>query len=344
MSAATGVQISIDKVAAVDVGGKTPARIRTETTARDGASVPDIFDEYVNRVAMMDDKGEISIGVFQNQPPMEQALARMSDPNYSLSNFENMAAEVAVELNDRMESVSAPSGTLFISQVTLSGQSVPNGPIDTTLLLKMDKQVVQLLYRDSGNLNEFNQDEVYPEASRIQKAAISPLFHTQTFRRTGDVKIYDSSDSEYFREFLQCDKIGSSLDQYNALSSVISGIRRADGNGLINQSDISSLNNLASQNNGMLIRSDMVQYIDSITSSNISQNSIESDLEDEGIYEIDTDNASNPENFKYVVNSQGDSIDVKVPLGMDNLVDVQRQGGQVTVTIDGNDISKETKG
>jgi hypothetical protein len=241
MSSATGVRFTVERVAQVDVGNTSSSRVRSSLDVEDGRVVPDIFDDYVNEIATMNDKDKVSVGSYNGQPGLEHDLARISNPNLSQSEFKKVSTDIAVELNNKMSSINIATGTLFIAHVQFGGTNIQNGPVNSTVLLKMGPGQIQRLIRNNGHLDNINEDEVYPETSDIQKAAIFPLFKTQTFRRSGDIKLYDRSDSDYFSNFLQFDEVDSSLAQFNRLSEVVSELLQRDGSGRVNRGDIEQI-------------------------------------------------------------------------------------------------------
>jgi hypothetical protein len=162
-------------------------------------------------------------------------------------------------------------------------------------------------HRD-GDLERFEEDEVYSAVSDIQKAAVYPLFQTETYNRTGDVKLYGQSDSEYFEVSLGCETVDASLDQFNNLSSAIPRLKQRDGNGRVQRDDI------------------------------------DDELDEDGIREIDTENATTPAKFEYSVETGGDSVDIKLPLELDDHVEVVEADDEVRVVVTGDDVSKTTTG
>ncbi|MEZ3117062.1 nucleoid-associated protein [Halobaculum sp. MBLA0147] len=346
MSTQTGVRFDVTKVAQVDVGGRSNQRIKSETKAEYGNLIPDIFDEYINRIATMRDKSDVFVGDFIQASSMRQSLAKVSNPSLGIQDFEDVAANLAVSLNNKMSQGNAASGTLFVSQVEFDGQNIQSPtPVNACVLLKMGTEVIERLARDNGDLDDITQDEVYPDASNIQKAAISPLFKTQTFRRSGEIKIYDKTDSDYFKDFLQCNRSESSLSQFNKLSEIVSDLRTQSGNGLVRESDIDAFENKAANNSDILNRPDMVDVIRSATGNGISRSDIESELESKGVREIDVANSTSPSKFKYEIDVGGESISVYSPVSLDSNITVQSiQGGGIKLEIDGDSVSKETKG
>jgi hypothetical protein len=350
MSTSSGIQFDINKIARVDVGSQTAPQIRNETDAQFWNNFPSIFDDYVNRVATLGDQGNVSVGRYTGNSQTQRNLAKASNPNLGINEFEDTAAELAVRLNDDMQNAGGSAGTLFVAQVAFDGPNVLNGPnsqagrVDSAVLFKMDTEVVQRLFKNNGNIDQINEGDVYPDASNIQKSAIFPLFNTPTFSRSGDVKIYEKTYSNYFRRFLQCEDVDSSLSQFNNLSGIISELRTQDGTGLVRQQDMTSLKNLANWTGGQLTRNDIESYLDSITSNSVPLTQIRSELDNEGVEEIGTANATTPEKFKYDIGTGGDNISLKVPIDEDGQVNVQNQGGQVTITIQGNSVSKDTTG
>lgn len=345
MSSATGVRFTVERVAQVDVGNKSPPRIRNNLAIERGQAVPNIFDDYVNEIATMKDKKKVSVGSYTRQVGMQYNLARISNPNLSQSAFKQTAVDIAVRLNNAMGSVSAPTGTLFVAHVRFDGPNIQGGAVDSAVLLKMGPGQIRRLIRDNGQLDNIDENEVYPETSNIKKAAIFPLFNTQTFRRSGDIKLYDQSNSEYFSNFLQCNEVDSSLAQFKRLSKVVSGLLQRDNSGRIKQGDIKQIKSKAEINNNGIIDSRIsLRYIDLITSNKITENDIKSELNNADVHEIDTNDTAELKKFKYVVETQNGEISVKLPLSLDEQVSVQQQGSGVLLEIEGNSVTKETTG
>lgn len=343
MSVGSGAQFTVSRIAQVDVGDATTPHVQNNVDVVGRTQIPNIFDDYVDEIVTMDDKGAVSAGHYQQSPQMRIDLSRISNPNISNSAFRDTAANIAGRLNNEMQSAAAQTGTLFVAQVKFTGPNVQSSPVNTAALLKMDTSGMRRLFRDNGNLKEINQNEVYPEVSDIQKGAVYPLIKTQTFTRSGDIKVYDSSDSDYFIKFLQCKKIDSSLRQFNRLSRVISDFRNQVGAGFVNQGDIAQLEQIAQQNGGKLTQTDIIDHIESVTSGNVPRNAIENRVQNEGIKEIDTNNGSVPEKFKYTIEDQGKEISVKLPTNLDGNINIRRTGNGVILEVSGSSVDKETK-
>lgn len=195
-----------------------------EVTIGDG--ILDIFREYLTTIINKRDTQKVGIGHFdddENDGGIQHWLDEIKEMALDLEEgsddydrFEELSGKLANRLRGEMDARSS-DGVLFTILAERSGEQFVG-----LLKLDLDDEQRSVLEEDTNELKYEELNRALPEAESLQKGGTYPVFQSEKFGLTGDVKfLQEDAPSEYFEDFLGCLTSSASLDQ---MKTIINGL------------------------------------------------------------------------------------------------------------------------
>lgn len=276
-----------------------------------------IFRSYLTSVINKRDTQKVGIGHFdeeENDGGIKHWLDEIKEMDVDLETdsedydrFEDLAQKLAHRLSGEMDARSS-DGVLF----TILAERREEHFVG---LLKLDLNDEQrsVLEEETNELKYEELSRALPEAESLQKGATYPLFQSEKFGLTGDVKfLQEDAPSDYFEDFLGCLTSSASLEQ---MKEVIDGVnelkKEKTGNGLTPQEITEFESCITSVGDNVATNEQVHEGARQILGDEYSQQDVDDMLyeRNEANVRIDPDNAP-----KKVVLSLDEDIEVAAPI------------------------------
>ncbi len=314
------VDIDVHRLAYGPVGGETAGTIKEETSIEDSEEVLNHFRYYIEDIVMKGDITKVTHGSYGSESEFKNKLEKARNTTDD-EEFRTTLVGWAEDLNGKITG-SASEGSLLAAQATLSGGNIPNAPLETLILLKLDTEDAVRLFQSEDGMDVIPQNRAYPSPSQIQKAAIYPGEEIPPHSKEGDIKIYQSSDSDYFVEFLQCSTLQqSSLEQARTALTKAEGLVKESVDREFDQSDFTEIISEA-ETGGELTPQSIGTALEKNSDGNIDQQEVvEKFKEDSRLQQLEIDADDLPKKTKLTVQRNGREITIKYPSSVSSSVE-----------------------
>lgn len=288
---------------------------------------------------MKGDTTDVTFGEFGTSSSIERRLeaaldATGDDPDDSIKEPTRFLGKA---LDEQMPA-SANDGVLFVVNAEADSGQIGDSPRNVVIVLKLDTEEDRriVLDQDSGEIRGIDEDAAFPPVDQLQKGAVFPKEGIPPTEVSGDIKIYQSSPSEYFKEFFDLStRRPSSIDQgRNVLEYMTDEIREKTTRD-IRSDDISTLVSNAEDNDGTIDDEVLAETLSELTESEYDAADIENDMNDKGYSSLSLGADNLPQMIKHTVIGGSDEITVKYHSSDKDSVEIERSEEEVEIRVEG---------
>lgn len=335
------VDIDVHRLAHGPVGDETEGIIEGETSLEDSEQVLEHFRYYIEDIVMKGDIVKVTHGSYEPDSSFKSKLEKARNITDG-EEFRTTLAEWAEDLNGRITG-RASEGSLLAAQATLTGGNIVDAPLQTLILLKLDTEDAVRLFQSDDGMGVLPQNSAYPSPNQIQKAAVYPGEGIPPYSKSGDIKIYQSSDSDYFEEFLQCSTLQqSSLEQARTALTKSKALVRDIRDRKFNQNDFTEIISEA-EDGGELTPESIGSALEKNSDGDLTQQDVVDSFREDGRLqhlEIDADDL--PKKTKLTIRKNGRDITVKFPSSVSSSIKkIDTEDGENDKVVIRGDIIRE---
>jgi hypothetical protein len=338
---ARAANVNINNVSYAPVGDRRDSEIEAEAEYVDQDSVPDLFRYYIEEIVIKGDVASVTHGIFDSNSTIEQLLQDCLDNDTSQQRLLDITRELAKRLNDQMPAA-ANQGVLFIARSTVSGGNIGGDSREVISLLKLDTEEDQRLILSDEGIGAVDESNAFPPHEQLQKGAVYPTTGIPPAELTGDIKIFQSSDSNYFEQFFQCSStVPSSIEQGRTVLDIVDDAVNQELNRGISSEDISNILEKSERNGGIVNNETLGAALSDITGEQYTENEVDTLVSQEGLSEINIRQDKVPQVFRRTIYTNAGEVTVKHHSATDGNVEVSEDNDGVVVRILGNNHTRE---
>ncbi|WP_433628385.1 hypothetical protein [Halomicrococcus sp. NG-SE-24] len=336
------VDTEVHQLAYAPVGNETEGTIKEKTSLENSEHVLKQFRYYIEDIVMKGDITKVTHASYSERSSFKGKLKEARDTDDE-EEFRSTLAEWAEDLNERI-TANASEGSLLAAQATLSGGNIVDTPLEALILLKLDTEDSIRLFQSEDGIDVLPENRAYPSPNQIQKAAIYPGDGIPPHAKTGDIKIYQSNDSDYFEEFLQYDTLQqSSLEQARTALGKAEAITEESLDREFNQNDFTEIISQA-EDGGELTSKSIGSALEENSDGEVdSEDVVDAFEEDDRLQDLEIDADDLPKKTKLTIRRHGGKITVKFPSSVSSNVEkiYGEDGEDDKIVIKGDFIQEE---
>lgn len=342
-------KITLEHVAHYPVG--TGEDVESGEGYRNPETMPSVFNRYITELITQGDTGQTWVG---HVPENSGSGAVLSTLNITESpeEFEESAERIAKDLTDEMDG-NANEGELFVATASLKDLNLSTDIERVTALVKLDRtEDIRMIMRGNSP-DEVIEPEAFPPYDEFDKGATYPIVPVQSFHPQDDVnvKIYQKSNSKYFREFLDGVTRPSSGRQGKEILDLTNELKKEELGETLSKDDRQNLNEKAAENGGTISKDVVLDFVSETIGKEVSEERLDAEFDGRDVAEhsLDLDNihadaSKLPENSTHHVYVGGEKITIKHDHALEPNVSVQETEDGVIVEIVGDDYEHYTSG
>jgi hypothetical protein len=284
------------------------------------------------------DTTDVTFGSFSPSSPVKKRLEKVLDASgEDADDIEDSVRFLGETLDEQMPA-SANDGVLFVVNADIDSGRIADGPRNVVVLLKLDTEEDQriVLDQDSGDINEIDEDTAFPPREQLQKGAVYPKDGVPPTEVSSEIKIYQSSPSDYFEQFLNLSSVlPSSLEQGRDVLNYVTDVVSEELDRNVRSGDVSSLVSKAEENDGTIDAEVVADTLSELTGSKFEPGDVTDDLENGGYGRLSLGADNLPQMIKHTVTGGSSEITVKYHSSDTEHVEVERDEDGVEIYIEG---------
>ncbi|MBX0324789.1 nucleoid-associated protein [Halomicroarcula sp. F13] len=200
----------------------------------------DIFRKYIAKIISKPDTNQVSVGQFRDDDRSQEYLDEMlgleldmEEASAEYDDFENVAESFSFRLIEEM-SGNTNEGIFFVIQATWNGE-----PLISMLKLEPQDEERSVIDEDTRELRYEELDSALPDPDDFQKGCVYPLFESDNFSKSGDIKfLEDDGTTKYFPRFLGCDVGQGSRKQFQHTLAAVEETKETLANESLTSEDV----------------------------------------------------------------------------------------------------------
>lgn len=344
--------VTIDGIAYAPVGNDIDEEwLLSSNEVNIGDGILDIFQEYLTTIINKRDTQKVGVGHFDEDEDgggiqdwldeIQEMDIDLEEDSGDYERFEELARRLANRLSGEMDARSS-EGVLFSILAERQEQNFVG-------LLKLDLNDEQrsVLEEDTNRLRYEELNRALPEAESLQKGATYPVFQSEKFGLTGDVKfLQEDAPSDYFEDFLGCLTSSASLDQMKAVINGLNDLKEEKTGDDLGPDEIRSFEReIASVGDDIATNEQVHDGARRVLGDDYDEQDVDDMLYEQGEAKVRIDPDYAPTS---VVLSLDDDIEVSAPISALNedrltVEEPNTEEGQWTVTIQASSLNQSVQ-